>query len=223
MTTDTGPPTDQAYRGNADPSSSSSDFNLMRFVIAGALSKVRTVSAVRVISCTNSGTLDAAGTVDVQPLVNQLDGYGQPTPHATIFKRPYLRWQGGPRAIILDPVVGDIGLLVCCDRDTSIVINTFLAANPGSARKFDFADGFYIQAMGIGAPTSYVQFMGNDVNIFTPGKVTIKANEIVLDGQVRGTRGADFAQDVNAENSISLAHHIHGGVTTGGGNTGEPN
>lgn len=212
----------QAYRGAADPSSSSSDYNLMRFIISGALAKVRTVEAVQVVSCTNDGGLVAAGTVDVLPLVNQLDGYGQPTPHKTIFKRPYLRWQGGPRAVILDPVAGDIGLLVCCDRDTSVVLNTLAQANPGSARRFDFADGFYIQAVGKDVPTSFLQFTGDDINLTAPGTITVKAGTIVLDGPVQGTETADFEGDVTGD-GISLAHHTHGGVQTGGGNTGEPN
>lgn len=194
----------------------------MRFIISGALAKIRTAEAVRVEKCTNDGGLVAAGTVDVVPLVNQLDGYGQPTPHVTIYQRPYLRWQGGPRAIIMDPVAGDIGLLVCCDRDTSQVLNTLAQANPGSARKFDFADGFYIQAIGQGVPTSFLQFQGDDIVLEGPGTITLRGAEIILDGPVTGTSTADFDDDVTA-GGISVMHHRHGGVQTGGGNTGEPN
>ncbi len=213
---------DQAYKGTADPSSSSSEFNTLNTLMQGALRMVRTVQAVKVIACTNDGGLAPAGTVDVQPLVNQLDGYGQPTEHATIFKRPYLRWQGGVNAIIMDPVAGDIGLLVCCDRDTSGVLNTLAQANPGSARRFDFADGFYIQALGQGTPTNFVQFTEENINITSPGTITIKAASIVLDGPVTGTDTADFDGDVTGEGT-SLHTHTHGGVETGGGDTGEPN
>ena len=175
MTTNTGPSTDQAYLGNASASSASSEFNLWSFMIQSALTKVRTAQAVKVIACTNAGGLTAAGTVDVQPLVNQIDGYGKPTPHGTIFKRPYLRWRGGTNAIIMDPVAGDIGLLVCCDRDTSTVLNTLAQANPGSRRSFDFADGFYIQALGKGVPVNFIQFVGNDINITATETITITA------------------------------------------------
>ena len=221
MTTDTGPSTNQAYLGNQEPASSSSEFNTMSFIIQGALTKVRTAQAVKVVACTNAGGLSPAGTVDVQPLVNQVDGYGQPTPHGTIFKRPYLRWQGGTNAIIMDPVAGDIGLLICCDRDTSTVMNTLAQANPGSRRSFDFADGFYIAAIGQGTPVNFVQFEGGNINITSPGTVTITAPAIVLNGPVTGNSTATFTGDVIGDGT-SLHSHVHSGVTTGGGDTGAP-
>lgn len=217
--TDTGSPTDQAYLGNADPSSSSSEFNLWQFMISSAMTKVRTAQAVKVVACTNDGSLTVAGTVDVQPLVNQIDGYGQPTPHGTIYKRPYLRWQGGTNAIIMDPVAGDIGLLICCDRDTSTVLNTLAQANPGSQRKFDFADGFYIQAIGKVVPVNFIQFTGNDINITATANINITATtkttvtapevDIISDNvNLGGTGGAKVALVGDA---------VSGGVITGPG------
>lgn len=221
MTTDTGPSNNQAYLGNQSPASSSSEFNTLSFMIQGALTKIRTAHPVTVVACTNSGGLSAAGTVDVKPLVNQIDGYGNPTPHGTIYKRPYLRWQGGTNAIIMDPVAGDIGLLVCCDRDTSAILNTMAAANPGSMRSFDFADGFYIAAIGNGTPSNFVQFTGGNINVTSPGVITLTGSSIVLDGPVTGNSTATFSGDV-VGSGTSLHSHVHSGVTTGGANTGAP-
>lgn len=172
-------PTDQAYKGAGfDPLSANSEFNMLNTLMQSALGKVRTAQAVKVVACTNEGGLAPAGTVDVLPLVNQLDGYGQPTEHKTIFARPYLRWQGGAHAIIMDPVPGDIGLLVCCDRDTSTAINTLAQANPGSARQFDFADGFYVAALGTGTPVNFIQFENGNINITSASKITVTAPEV---------------------------------------------
>lgn len=213
MTTDTGPPTNQALKGNADPSSASSDFNVWSFMIQGALAKIRTIEVVKVISCTKAGELSPAGTVDVQPMVNQLDGYGKPIPHVTIYKRPYLRLQGGIRGIILDPVAGDLGLLACCDRDTSTVLNTLAQANPGSARKFDFADGFFIPAIGTGTLSDFIQFIGGDINITATGKVVVTAPEVdVISDNVNlgGAGGVKVAL---------VGDNVSGGVIVGPGAT----
>ena len=78
------------------------------------------------------------------------------------------------------------------------------------------------EALGKDVPTSFLQFTGDDINLTAPGTITVKAATIVLDGPVQGTETADFEGDVTGE-GISLAHHTHGGVQTGGGNTGEPN
>ncbi len=218
---DTGPSNDQAYKGNADPFSSNSEYAAWSFMIQAALGKVRTAEPVVVMACTSAGGLAPAGTVDVQPLVNQLDGYGQPTPHVTIYKRPYLRWQGGTNAIIMDPVAGDIGLLVCCDRDTSLVLNTLAQANPGSLRKFDFADGFYIQALGQGTPANFVQFVGNDINIKALANLSITAN-----GQIDVTAphvtitSGDINLGATGGARVALVgDNVAGGIITGPGAT----
>jgi hypothetical protein len=221
MTTDTTDTTNQAYMGSADPSSASSHFNTWSFLISQALTKVRTASAVKVVACTNSGGLSPAGTVDVQPLVHQLDGYGQPTPHGTIFGRPYLRWQGGTNAIIMDPVAGDTGLLVCCDRDTSNVLSALAPANPGSLRKFDFADGFYIQAIGAGTPTQFIQFAAAGITVTSPTLITLQAPTVAVQGNLT-VSGSTTGTGDGVFSGTDVHTHTHSGVTVGSGNTGAP-
>jgi len=60
---------------------------------------------------------DVPPIVSVQPLVNQVDGQGNPTQHGIINGVPVFRLQGGANAIIADPVAGDIGLLATASRD----------------------------------------------------------------------------------------------------------
>src|ERR1700674_817958 len=87
------------------PGDAGSRFNILSFLIQQALGRVSTMKVVKV----NAVTADPNGgppTVDVQPLVNQLDGQGNATPHGTIFGIPVWRMQAGATAIILDPVIG---------------------------------------------------------------------------------------------------------------------
>ncbi len=230
-------PDNQAWRGPQDVAAATSEFNVVSFIIRQALTKVRTASAVKVVACTNDGALAVAGTVDVQPLVNQIDGYGNGTDHGTIYKRPYLRWQGGANAIIMDPKAGDIGLLVICDRDTSKVINTLAAANPGSLRKFDFADGFYIPAVLNGVPTQFIQFNADGITVTSPVALIVNAPQVTVnastavditspivtihDGDLV-VHGSITADDDVVGGGISLDTHVHSGVTAGTDDSGPP-
>jgi hypothetical protein len=171
--------------GQMEPSDIASEFNLLWFIIQQALGYVRTAIPVQVKSVTTALPVGTAfvGIVSVQPLVNQIDGLGNSTPHGTIFNIPYSRLQGGSNAIIMDPAVNDIGLMVVCDRDISSVISNALAlssgslssVNPGSFREFNLADGIYIPSVCNAAPTQYIEFLPNlgGINIFSPGGLLV--------------------------------------------------
>lgn len=163
------------------PSSSQGEFNALSFVIEQALSKMQTVLPVKVISCTNSGGLSPVGTVDIQPLVNQVDGDGNPTPHSTIHSVPYVRLQGGANAVIIDPQPSDIGVAVFASQDITKVKNTKGQANPGSFRVFDWGDAMYIGGALNGVPTQYVQFTAAGINIVSPNAVTITAPHVAAE------------------------------------------
>jgi hypothetical protein len=142
----------------ATPADSADDHAAMTFMTRQLLAKMQTVTLVKVLACTNAGGVTAVGTVDVQPLVTQLAGDGTATLYAPLFKLPYFRLQGGANALILDPQVGDIGMAGFCSRDISAVKKTKAQANPGSLRKYDFADGLYVGGFLNGTPSQYVQF-----------------------------------------------------------------
>ena len=62
--------------------------------------------------------------MSLQPLVSQIDGNGYPASHGKLNNIPYWRFQFGPWAIVADPVAGDIGYMVCADRDSSLAIKS---------------------------------------------------------------------------------------------------
>lgn len=172
------------YRGYQEPNTQGTDFNAQTFLIWQALSKISTAKLVRVQSVTNDGGLAPVGFVDILPLVNQIDGAGNSVPHGTISHCSYFRLQGGTNAVILDPQVGDIGIAVFADRDTSSATANQGAANPGSRRILDYSDGLYIGLCLGGTPAQYVQFNADGISMVSPTKITLQVGDssIVVDG-----------------------------------------
>ena len=118
--------TTTAGYGFLDPTATNSDLNKIAFTIQQMIARLSMTKLVQVKSVSTSGGLSPTGTVSVQPLVSQIDGQGNVFAHGTIYNVPYFRLQGGTNAIICDPVVGDVGFVVVCDRDSSAVKNTQL-------------------------------------------------------------------------------------------------
>jgi hypothetical protein len=164
------------YSGQLGVTGGNSEFNHNSFQIAQALAGVNTTKLVKIMAITGGGgALAAAGTVDVQILANQLDGQGNATPHGTTFSLPYHRHQGGPNAIIMDPVVGDIGTIHVADRDISGVLATQGQANPGSFRRHHISDSIYHGGVVNKVPTQYVQFLSNGITI-----ADMNGNKVIL-------------------------------------------
>lgn len=216
--------------GQQDPNSSTSGFNMHVFLISQMIGRIDTMKIVQVMKVTpgeGSGDVKAAGTVDVMPLVNQIDGNGNPTPHGTVYGIPWMRMQGGKNCVACDPVVGDIGLVVVSDRDISTVKKTKKQGNPGSRRKYNIADGVYIGGAMNVAPEQYLQFTSDGVRIvdkngnsialsatgiaITPAAgmpVTVDGNLAVtgaleLSGAIKGAAGALYTGNLETAGGIT--------------------
>ncbi|RIJ02214.1 oxidoreductase [Achromobacter sp. K91] len=237
------------YTGQARPAEGGDEYGAMMFVIGQALARLSTSTVVRVVAVTNAGGLAPVGFVDVQPLVNQLDGAGNAVPHGVLHHLPYFRLQGGTDAIILDPKVGDLGIAVFASRDISAVKASKAQANPGSWRAHDMADGLYVGGLLNGTPVQYVQFTAGGINVVSPTKVTVEAPnielnastqcalnspQIVLNGTVQqgsGSFGGTSTWQGNMDTLGTLRNngkdvgstHTHSGVQSGPSNTGTPN
>jgi len=119
-----------------------SGFNMHYFQMRQVVGRIRTIMAAKVVKF-NPGKDGQAGTVDVELLTNQMDGGGKATDHGTVYGRPYIRFQNGPHALIMEPAVGDIGSLIIHDRDISSNIAKRDKANPASNRRFSPSDGIF--------------------------------------------------------------------------------
>lgn len=176
------PPENDAYQGLAGAAADASAYNQVNFLVRAILNNTATVTLVQVMGVTSGGEAAKAVFIDVMPLVNQVDGKGNATPHGIIHDIPFVRLQAGRNAVIIDPQVGDIGLALVCSRDISGVKATGAAATPGMVRSFDYADSIYLGAVLGDAPEQYLAFRGG-MDAETPG--------LAVSGNLSAGTGAD--------------------------------
>jgi hypothetical protein len=199
------------YPGQMGSTDYASDENATAFAIRQHLARVRTALAVKVVAVHAGGQPDQ-WTVDVLPLAAMIDGAGKATQHGTVFNIPVMASSGANGAIIVKPAVGDIGLMVCADRDHSSVVRAKGPANPGSKRMHDLSDGFYLG--GFGSINTAAHYIVADENGFT-----IKGN-ITVTGAITATGGVTAGQGTGDQ--VTLQSHTHGGVQSGGSLTAAP-
>ena len=179
------------------PSDFDSEQNGLNFAIQQAMLKLQTSLPVRVMAVRNSG-LAPVGQVDIQVLVDMVDGQGNTVRHGTISNVPYFRLQGGTNAVIVDPSPGDIGMACFCSRDISAVKSVKDAAPPGSWRSHDFSDALYLGGFLNGTPTSYIHITDGGILVHNTSGVKL------------GDTGADVRRLVD-ERMLEWANsHTHG-------------
>ncbi len=199
--------------GQSNPFSDASEYNTLAFIIARATDEMQTVSIVKV-TAVDTGAL----TVDVQVLVNLMTGANISVPHGVISARPYYRAQGGTSGIILDPVVGDIGVMVFASRDSSAVISKKGLANPGSQRRFSWSDGIYFGGILNPTPTQYLKFAGGGITLLSPSAITIQSPDNTVSGPLEVTGIATFDTDVHILGDLYLTGVLHGSSAIFSGN-----
>ena len=179
------------------PSDFDSEQNSLNFAIQQAMLKLQTALPVRVMAVRNAG-LAPVGQVDIQVLVDMVDGQGNTVQHGTISNVPYFRLQGGTNAVIVDPSPGDIGMACFCSRDISAVKSVKDAAPPGSWRSHDFSDALYLGGFLNGTPTSYIQITDGGILVHNASGVKL------------GDTGTDVRRLVD-ERMLEWANsHTHG-------------
>ena len=167
--------------GQIKSSDTFGEFANLNFMVRQFVSKLQTSTLVRVDNVYAAGELQPVGFIDATILVNQIDGGGMPTEHVTMFGIPYMRLQGGTDAIIIDPVVGDIGVCLFASRDISKIKSTKARGNPGSLRQFNMSDGMYIGGMLNGTPVQYIRFSADGIDMTSPTAINLTAPDITLD------------------------------------------
>lgn len=178
------------------------------YIINALIGRVGTITICRVESV-KPGQTGAVGTVDIKPLVLQMDGAGNPVDTATIFNVPYMRYQGGANAVIVDPKVGDLGICLVCSRDISQVKADKAEATPPTRRQYDLSDSLYIGGILNGAPSQYIHFLESGINVVSTGAVNIKGTSINLDAPVTATStiiaAGDITDNSGAGNAQTMA------------------
>lgn len=244
-------PTGTGIAGQEGLTDGNSDFNAISSMIDAALGRIATMKLVKVEAVT-PGADGLSGTVDVLPLVNVMDGLGQSSKLATVYGVPYLRIQGGKNAVVIDPAVGDIGIMIVADRDISAAVAAKGQANPGSFRRFNMADGIYIGGICNAVPEQLVTFgedtitvtdkTGNKIEMkptgidLTPNTglpvrvngILIVTENLQIAGTIKGVDGGTYLEsiategDVVAGGGVSLTGHTHTQPNDSHGDTEQP-
>lgn len=215
------------------------------YIIRQIVGAVHTATLVKVLAV--RPTSDRVGFVDAQPLMNDVTTAGVVIAQTPAYNLPYVRYQAGPSAVILDPVVGDIGLAIFAESDITAVKKTLKEGPAATARTHSSADGLYIGGVLNAAPTQFVRFntgaAGIDIvspsgtiNLQTSGNVHITAATCIFDCNVvfnqnvsstkTGSGVNTFSAPIQAPdaiiNGVTQSTHVHGGVQTGSGNSTGP-
>lgn len=220
-----------------------------QFIILQLLRGVHTCTLVKVQAV--NPVSDRVGFVTVLPLIQETDTSGVVIPASPIYNVPYVRYQGGSSAVILDPAVGDTGLAMFAERDITSIKTTLATGPAATDRNHSSADGLYIGGVLNAAPTQWVKFLPDaaGIDVHTPGALTGSAGggmtlNITGNASVTATGSATVQAGTTATlkaPSISLQNsgaallkllnstfatwastHTHSGVTIGGGTTGAP-
>lgn len=212
----------QSILGQQQPTSAGSQFNAISFIVQQMLGRLATTMIVQVKAVTNNGGVSPVGEVDVQPMVNQIDGAGNATPHGIIHGLPYFRLQGGANAVIIDPQVGDIGIAVFASTDIGSVKATKAQSNPASRRRFAMSDGLYFGGFLGAAPQQYVEFSAGGISIKSTGKITLtdgSGSTIILSNDSKGSITTIGGLTINGSIAASGAMVAAGEGTFAGGHT----
>lgn len=210
--------------GQQDPTVQNDDFNATAFLVRQMVSRLSTMKLVKVVKVTpgeGDGDVKKAGTVDVQPLVSQIDGNGNATPHGVVYGVPWSRAQGGKNAVVVDPEAGDIGYVVCADRDISAVKAAGKESPPGSRRQYDLADGVYCGACLNVAPEQYLAFTADGYRLVDKhgNSITSSADGINLKPAAGKPVTVDGPLVVNQLLTAKNGMQIDGGIAGVGGGT----
>ncbi|VEB99924.1 Mu-like prophage protein gp45 [Cedecea lapagei] len=229
------------------PDDINTDANVQHFVMDKFLSGKAFIT-VAMVKASYPGEGNKMSFVDVQPMVHGTTGAGDLVESGVIHNVPVFRIQRGSSAIIMDPVVGDIGWIACCDEDIRNVKKTHSPALPASSRKHNYGDAIYMGGLLNVAPTQYARLHDGGIDIVSPLDVNINGNNVAINAKAKasvnapvielngaltqgsGSHGgnASFGGSVTAAgevtgSGIKLSTHTHGGVQSGNSNTQGPN
>jgi len=159
------------------PELSESDTNDAAFIVQQVLAHARQATIVKVLkvypgtwSSQDNGTPD---TIDVQPMIDQVNSQGTRQEHGTIYGVLCSRHHAGGNVVRNTPVVGDVGFMTVGDRDHSqLVENKGAQSAPGSNRRYSLSDGVYWGGIFTPKPNNTIDVSGGNVVVTTEGNVT---------------------------------------------------
>ncbi len=224
------------------PQDTSAEANTQQFLMRTFLMSKAFIT-LGVVTAVN----EAGDVLSVKPMVEGFSGAGDLIPNAEIHGVPVWRLQRGESAVIMPPVVGDIGMLAICDRDISAIKTSKKPSLPGSNRTHSYTDAIYLGGVLNAKPSQYVKFSDAGIDVVSPldinvngrnvainasSKASVNSPVIELNGAVtqgKGNNGGNavFGGSVTATGEVqgkgvNLSTHVHGGVESGNSKTQGP-
>lgn len=228
------------------PHDLNSDANAQFFIMERFLNS-KSFIMLGVVTAVRPGQNNEMSFVDLKPLVSDQGAKGNILDSGTVYSAPVWRLQRGSSAVIMDPVVGDIGLMAICDKDIRNAVESRKESLPASGRNHSPGDAIYLGGILNNAPSQYLRFMDDGIDIVSPlvinvdaPVITANASEsfvvnapnITLNGAVSQGAGSNkgdfnFAGNITAIGEITgkgikLSTHTHGGVQSGSSDTQGP-
>lgn len=155
-------------RSAQNPTTSSHEYNAEAWVINQRIKDVHTGTPCKVLAVfplPPGDTVDEegriAGTVDVELQIDQKDNNGNRLQTRPVYNIPYERVQGGRCALVIDPVIGDIGSLKFCERDISNFKKTRERGIPPTQRMHSQSDAIYSPGILNDPPSIYIRVYGD--------------------------------------------------------------
>lgn len=180
-------------------------------ILAQMMGRQYTATLVK-LDAVRAGGTGPVGFVDATDLIQQLDADNNGIPNVTMHNLPYFRLQGGHNAIVIDPVVGDIGLAIFARKDITAVKRDRVEGKPPSRRQFDPSDGLYIGGLLNGAPTQWLRFLDSGVHIKATSEVTIDATHLQVNCPITSTGDiTDHTSSMQAMRDVYNEHQHNGG------------
>ena len=191
--------------GQLGVSDANSDFNVLNFIVSQALARVRTITPVKVVSAA-AGNAPDQWTVNVQPLVNLVDGRMTASQHGTIYTVPVANLSGANGSVSIAPAAGDLGLVLVCDRDISSAYSSKGVANPGSRRMHDLSDSIYLGGFGaLNTSAQQIRITADGITIHSTKTVTIDAPN---GATINAAAGLTITGDVSVTGKITATGDI---------------
>lgn len=171
----------------------------------------------------------ATNLATVQPLIQMVTTLDEAKPLGNLELIPVTQLGGGGFMTNYPLIPGDLGWIKANDRDLSLFKQIFAMTAPNTGRMHSFEDATFIPVTFKGftiqsgdANNLVIQSLdGTTAITMGGGKINFRApNGFIFTGPTLSNTG-DIIADQGTSN-ISLETHVHSGVTTGGGNTGEP-
>ena len=165
-------------KSNQTSADVSCEGNALGFALRNLIGGYSFIDIVRVEEVTGN-------TLTVKPLLSALTMDDEAMERGVIYDVPYLQLRRGGSAVIMDPVVGDLGLIAVCDKDITNIKRTKTESVPDNFRAHSCSDAVYLTGIASlnSDPTQYIHFHDGGIDIFSPFDVNVNGKVVTVNAR----------------------------------------